>query len=45
MRVVITGGSGLIGSALVRSLVRDGHEVILLSRSTGAPARTGRRAL
>jgi len=33
MRVVITGGSGLIGSALVRSLAADGHEVIVLSRS------------
>lgn len=33
MRVLITGGSGLIGSELVRSLAGDGHEVIVLSRS------------
>ena len=33
MRVVITGGGGLIGSALVRSLAADGHDVIVLSRA------------
>lgn len=33
MRVIITGGTGLIGSALAASLAKDGHEVILLSRS------------
>ncbi|WUH96533.1 TIGR01777 family oxidoreductase [Spirillospora sp. NBC_00431] len=32
MRVTITGSSGLIGSALVRSLRGDGHEVIRLIR-------------
>ncbi len=33
MRVIITGGTGLIGSALSKSLAGDGHEVIVLSRS------------
>jgi hypothetical protein len=33
MRVIVTGGSGLIGTALVRSLAADGHEVIVLSRA------------
>ena len=33
MRVVIVGGSGLIGSALAESLVKDSHEAVVLSRS------------
>jgi len=39
MRVIITGGTGLIGSNLSANLVADGHEVIVLSRSpqTKAP--------
>ncbi len=32
MRVIITGGSGLLGRALARNLVADGYEVIVLSR-------------
>ena len=41
MRVIITGGTGLIGRALTASLAADGHEVVILSRSpekaTGLP--------
>jgi uncharacterized protein len=41
MRVIITGGTGLIGSGLAASFARDGHEVILLTRNpankTAAP--------
>ena len=41
MRVIITGGGGLIGTALTGSLAADGHEVIVLSRApervTGLP--------
>jgi uncharacterized protein YbjT (DUF2867 family) len=33
MRVLITGGTGLIGRALSANLVADGHEVIVLTRS------------
>jgi len=33
MNVLITGGSGLIGSALTNSLLADGHRVWILSRS------------
>lgn len=36
MRVLVVGGSGLIGSALAESLVKDSHEAVVLSRS---PAR------
>jgi uncharacterized protein (TIGR01777 family) len=38
MRVLITGGTGLIGRALSANLVADGHEVIVLTRS---PERSG----
>lgn len=33
MRVIITGGTGLIGQPLSKALVADGHEVIILSRA------------
>ncbi|PZN04297.1 MAG: TIGR01777 family protein [Bacillota bacterium] len=36
MRVVIAGGTGLIGSALARRLQREGREVIVLTRSVAA---------
>ncbi|MDP2659580.1 MAG: TIGR01777 family oxidoreductase [Dehalococcoidia bacterium] len=47
MRIIITGGSGLIGESLTRSLVAGGHEVVVLSRNparvTGLPV--GARAV
>lgn len=33
MRILITGGTGLIGQSLTSRLATDGHEVIVLSRS------------
>lgn len=33
MRVIITGGTGQVGSDLAASLAADGHEVIVLTRS------------
>ncbi|MFE7133519.1 TIGR01777 family oxidoreductase [Streptomyces sp. NPDC057638] len=38
MRIAVAGSSGLIGTALVRSLRTDGHEVVRLVRR---PARAG----
>ncbi len=39
MRVAVTGGSGIVGSALIRHLVEDGHEVMALARSPIASAK------
>lgn len=36
MRVIVTGGAGFIGSALVRRLVRDGADVVNIDRLTYA---------
>ncbi|MFF3916784.1 TIGR01777 family oxidoreductase [Streptomyces sp. NPDC001852] len=36
MRVAITGSTGLIGSALTRSLLTDGHQVVRLVRDRSA---------
>lgn len=36
MRVIITGGTGLIGRELAADLLSDGHEVIILSRNPQA---------
>ena len=39
MRVVVIGGTGHIGTYLVPSLVRSGHEVVVMSRGVSRPYR------
>ena len=41
MRIVIIGGSGLIGTKLVNNLRQLGHEVVAASRSSGVNTLTG----
>lgn len=38
MKIVIPGGSGQVGQILARAFQSDGHEVVILGRSAGAPA-------
>ena len=35
MKVLITGGSGLVGSQLTKILIAEGYEVVWLSRKSG----------
>ena len=41
MKIVVVGGSGLIGSRLVATLTSQGHEVVTASRRSGVDAVTG----
>jgi uncharacterized protein YbjT (DUF2867 family)/nitrite reductase/ring-hydroxylating ferredoxin subunit len=41
MKIVVVGGSGVIGSKLVATLTRDGHEIVAASRRSGFDAVTG----
>ncbi|MGW6128677.1 SDR family oxidoreductase [Cellulomonas sp. NPDC055163] len=41
MRIVVIGGTGLIGSRLAPHLVAAGHEVVLAAPSTGVDVLTG----
>ena len=44
-KIVIAGGSGFLGSALSRTLTRDGHNVSVLTRSaTSKPTSESRRS-
>lgn len=39
MRVLVTGGTGVVGAGTVTELVRRGHSVVLVSRHAAADAR------
>jgi uncharacterized protein YbjT (DUF2867 family) len=41
MKIVVVGGSGLIGSKLVRKLLENGHQVVPASPDTGVNTLTG----
>ena len=41
MKIVVIGGSGLIGSKLVNLLRKRGHEVVAASPNTGVNTLTG----
>ena len=38
MKIVVPGGTGQVGGILTRAFVRDGHDVVVLSRSSSAAA-------
>ena len=42
MRILITGGSGYLGSAIVRALTRHGHEPVVFARRASAAGLPGR---
>jgi nucleoside-diphosphate-sugar epimerase len=42
MRVLVTGGTGYLGAAIVRSLVRHGHEPVVFARHATQSALPGR---
>jgi len=43
MKIVVVGGSGLIGAKLVTILLADGHDVVATSRRSGVDAVAGER--
>jgi farnesol dehydrogenase len=42
MKILVTGGSGYLGSAIVRAVVRHGHEPIVFARRASAAGLPGR---
>ena len=41
MKIVVIGGTGLIGTKLVHNLRQQGHEVVAASPSSGVNTLTG----
>lgn len=42
MRVLVTGGTGYLGGAIVRALARDGHDPVVFARRASAAGLPGR---
>ena len=42
MKIVVIGGSGLIGSKVVKKLIDQGHQALAASPKSGVDATTGR---
>jgi len=42
MKIVVAGGTGLIGSAVLKILVERGHDTVAAARSTGVDVITGK---
>jgi len=42
MKVLVTGGTGFLGSAIVRALAREGHEPIVFARTASSARLPGR---
>jgi uncharacterized protein len=42
MKILVTGSTGLVGTALVESLVRDGHTVLRLLRRESVTGEKGK---
>ena len=42
MKIVVVGGTGLIGAKVVNNLHKQGHEVLVASRSSGIDVLTGK---
>jgi uncharacterized protein len=44
VKIIVAGGTGWVGSALAPALVRDGHDIVVLTRSPRPPANGPRYA-
>ena len=45
MKMAITGGTGFVGGRLARTLLADGHDVVVLARGRDPHAGRARRKL
>jgi hypothetical protein len=41
MRIVVAGGTGVVGRHVVAAVVAEGHELVVLARSCGVNVVTG----